>query len=145
MNPHRFCSSMLALVVLAATAHVSAQPDDREAGAPPDGDEGAVEEEPYGEVESGPANAPAPKGQAVIWGKVTDSVTGEPIVDVEVDVVGTGNVAVTNAAGEYRLVLPRGNHSVRYWTDGYSAIRARGVVVWVGAVRQIDVRLVPAD
>ncbi len=120
------------------------QPDEPDEPQSPYGGEEAPppgEETPDGEAESGPANAPPPKGQSVIWGIVADSATGEPIADVAVDVVGTEYAAVTSATGEFRLVLPPGKYNLRYWTDTHGAIRARGVVVWAGVIRRVDVRL----
>jgi len=135
-------STALCLGALTAAAPLAAQPADPGSDASASASETEAVEEPLqGAEATGAPNAKPPQGQSAIWGVVTDSVTDEPIPDVAVDVLGTEHAAVTNAAGQYRLVLPPGKHNIRYWTDTHNAIRARGVVVWANAVRQVDVHL----
>jgi hypothetical protein len=132
------------LLALVCAAIVTAPAVAGAQGEPP-AQPAAAEEPPGAPQSEGEPNRPPPQGKAVIWGVIRDSATGEPIVDTAVDVVGTGHGAAADAEGRFRLVLAPGKYTLRFWSDAHHAIRATGVVVWAGAVRQIDVALERAD
>lgn len=68
-----------------------------------------------------------PSGTSSISGVVTDSASGEPIADVQINLSGTdvpqfGN-ATTNAAGEFAFeLLPAGNYYLQFNASGYLAL-----------------------
>jgi hypothetical protein len=55
----------------------------------------------------------------VLRGSVRDSKTAEPIISVNIRILGTARGTVTNAQGSYSLSLDRGNYSVLYSYLGY--------------------------
>src|ERR671933_2773685 len=57
-----------------------------------------------------PAGARA-QGREVI-GKVTEAVTGQPVADAAVGIVGQQAATCTNERGEYRLPVPAGGVSI---------------------------------
>ncbi len=161
MRRRHLLASALALLFAAHPGVVSAQP---EAAPPEDGDEpppgAATEEETEAEDDGGeektsaeesrPATADElgkkpPKGKGALWGTIVDTLTGKPVADAPIEVVGTEYAGVTDSEGRYRIELPPGRYTLRVWSASHEPIRARGVVVWAGGVRRIDAELSPAD
>ncbi|HEU5073879.1 MAG TPA: TonB-dependent receptor [Polyangiaceae bacterium] len=125
----------------APTPPVEAPP----AQAPPaeaPSDEAPVEEVPEDEflAEEGedPAAAP-PKGKGVVWGVVRDS-NGEPVLEAPVDVIGTKTQVITDFDGRYRLELPPGKYSLRFFYEFHRPLRVE-VDVTLGEVEQVDAEL----
>ncbi|MDH3252330.1 MAG: DUF5686 and carboxypeptidase regulatory-like domain-containing protein, partial [Ignavibacteria bacterium] len=58
---------------------------------------------------------------AVLTGAVTDASTGNPLVAAIVRVLNTSQGTVANNDGVYRLILPRGRHTIIYSYIGYVA------------------------
>ncbi len=75
-------------------------------------------------------------GQREITGKVTDSDNGEPLIGVNILVVGTSSGSVTDFDGSYSLRLPEGYNVLEFSYTGYTSQR-----VTVGASNVIDVQL----
>ncbi len=96
------------------------------------------EDEFFGEGGEDPAR-PAPKGKGVIWGVVTDS-EGQPVLEGPVNVVGTKTQIITDFDGRYRLELPPGNYSVRFFYEFHQPLRI-DVSVSEGEVKQVDAEL----
>ncbi len=102
----------------------------------------AQSDEPYGEA--APAQSVkrrAPKGKGAIWGVVRDAATKEPIADTVVEALGTDQVVITDAQGQYRLELAPGKYTLRYESDSHVPLRAKKVQVWAGGVRRINAAL----
>jgi len=86
---------------------------------------------------------PARRQVGVVTGQVTDSATGQPVVSVQVGVVGTRLGAVTDDDGRYRIAnVPAGSRRLRARRVGYAA-REVDVVVLDGAIVTRDVVLAP--
>lgn len=76
---------------------------------------------------AGAAHAQYP---AELSGRLTDAVTGEPIDNVHIEVLGTGLTAVSDGRGEFRIRgLEPGRHTVRFSRLGYATL-----------VREVEVR-----
>ena len=75
-----------------------------------------------------PLAAQQPVGGAVI-GRVTDRVSGQPVSDVRVQIVGTQRGALTRTNGTYRIGgVPNGTYTVRASRIGYAAATAPATV-----------------
>jgi TonB-dependent starch-binding outer membrane protein SusC len=65
----------------------------------------------------------------VVAGRVTDRVSGQPVSDVRVQIVGTQRGALTRANGAYRIAgVPNGTYTVRASRIGYAAATASATV-----------------
>ncbi len=84
--------------------------------------------------------APAPEIKTGITGTIVDADTGEPLVDVLIEVVDSEETAVTDRKGRFELRLPRGTYTLRIAGELYQRHRIRGVVVRKG-VTQVEVKL----
>ena len=118
----------------------SAPPPSAPDQAPPD--EVAAEEVPEDEfMEEGGVDptAPAPKGKGVVWGVVKDS-NGEPVLEGPVEVVGSKTQVITDFDGRYRLELPPGKYSLRFFYEFHQPLRIE-VNVELGQVTQVDADL----
>ena len=90
---------------------------------------------------AGPGAVTAPVPTGTIEGRVTDAVTGQPLNDAAVSVVGTGFSALTNTAGRYSLSsVPAGEHTVRVVIIGY-AVQEKQVTVTAGQKTEADFAL----
>ena len=90
---------------------------------------------------AGPGAVIAPVPTGTIEGRVTDAVTGQPLNDASVSVVGTGFSALTNTAGRYSLSgVPAGEHTVKVVILGY-ATQERQVTVTAGQKTEADFAL----
>ncbi len=64
-----------------------------------------------------------------VAGRVTDRVSGQPISDVRVQIVGTQRGALSRTNGSYRIVgVPNGTYTVRASRIGYAAATASATV-----------------
>ena len=90
-----------------------------------------------------PLAAQQTAGGAII-GRVTDRVSGQPLSDVRVQVVGTQRGGLTRINGTYRIIgVPNGTYSVRASRIGFGAAVAT-VTVTNAEVSQ-DFRLIVAE
>jgi len=83
-------------------------------------------------------------GQSVIGisGTVTDSLDGQPLEHVRVEIEGTDFVDVTDAAGYFELAhIPAGIYRVRAVAEGYRSYRSGDIEVLADISRQCDIRL----
>ena len=64
-----------------------------------------------------------------ITGRVTDRVSGQPVSDVRVQIVGTQRGALTRTSGAFRIIgVPNGTYTVRASRIGYAASTATATV-----------------
>lgn len=77
-------------------------------------------------------------GQRTITGSVSDADTGEPLIGVNIRILGTSSGTITDFDGNYELSLPEGSNSLEFSYTGYTT---ETIVVAAGNV--IDVRLKP--
>ena len=90
---------------------------------------------------AGPGAVTAPVPTGTIEGRVTDVVTGQPLNDAEVSVVGTELSALTNTAGRYSLSgIPAGEHTVKVAVIGHRTQR-KEVTVTAGWTTTVDFEL----
>ena len=88
--------------------------------------------------------APAGVSAQSISGRVTAQVTGQPLGDTRVTIVGTSLVATTNADGRYTFrTVPAGPQSVRVTRVGYEE-QTQHVTVSTGAPLTVDFQMVHA-
>ena len=86
--------------------------------------------------------APGVAQEGAIAGRVTDMETGAPAASASVQVLGRGaTTALTDASGEFRLVVPAGRHSLLVTLIGYESARTDGVTVEAGAVSPVAIEL----
>ncbi len=69
-------------------------------------------------------------------GKVTDLVTGEPLVSARISVVGNLTATITRSDGTYRLALPAGTQDIRVSAIGYATGRASVTITAGGTTTQ---------
>jgi len=75
-------------------------------------------------------------------GKVTDSVCGDNLNDVVVEIVSTSYIESTNVSGNYAFGTPTsGTYSVQFSKAGYQTKTVTGVVLTNGVIKNIDVEL----
>jgi hypothetical protein len=60
--------------------------------------------------------------QATITGKVTDSFTGKPIMNVVVSVKDSKTIVKTDKDGAFSLVLPKGGKALLFTLSGYEPL-----------------------
>ncbi len=85
---------------------------------------------------------PAAQAQGTIAGTVTDAVTGEPLIGVNVIVVGTTSGAATNVDGEYAVPgLRSGEYGVRFSYIGFETKLFTGIRVQNGETTSLEVEL----
>lgn len=86
--------------------------------------------------------APAAWAQGSITGTVTDALTGEPLIGVNIIVVGTTSGAATNIDGEYTISgLRAGEYNVRFSYIGFESTLFTGIRIRDGANTTLDVSL----
>ncbi len=99
-----------------------------------------------------PSEAPSPEPEATaaasaltgVCGVLTESTTGEPLVEAEVRVVKGGASSVrTDADGRYALPLPPGEYDLRAHYELHRPRRVGGVVVREGECAAVDFSLAP--
>lgn len=121
-------------------------------GAPPPADAPAGAESPpepppdRGEGEEGAdLSQPPPQGKGAIWGVVRDTTMKEPLPEVQVTVVQTGQKIVADYDGRYRLELPPGTYTLRFYYELHQPTRLDNVVVATGEVKRVDAELTPEE
>jgi hypothetical protein len=93
-------------------------------------------------AETAKKKKPLPKGFTGIVGVVTDSLSGEGLIEATVKVIAGGKKsALTDVDGEYRLKLPPGTYDLRIFYALYEGRRVQNVEVKAGEVTRLDVRL----
>src|ERR1041384_6831487 len=92
------------------------------------------------DVDAEEASAPA-----TIAGKVTDKVTGEPVIDAGVEVVGQNVTARTDVDGRFAVKVPPGRHQVRFFAPLYQAMRLENVQAVAGRVATLNATLTPTQ
>jgi len=133
------------IVAVLATARLAfaQQPENAE-----DLDEGFVfgNEEAWGE--SGPegaeekveANQPPPVNKGVIQGVLRDG-EGHPAYEARVSIPGTNYEAYTDLQGRFRLEVPPGTYSVRFFLELHEPAQMQGVVVSAGQIQEVNARV----
>jgi len=82
-----------------------------------------------------------PQYPGELSGRITDAVTGRPVEDVLVAVIGNGLATLSDGRGEFRLRgLEPGRHSVRFTRMGYEP-QVREIELRNGATTWLAVRL----
>lgn len=77
-----------------------------------------------------------------IAGRITDSATGEPLIGVNVVVLGTGRGAASDFDGYYMILnIPPGNYEVQFSIIGYKQTRIQDVRVMVDLTTPLDLEL----
>jgi hypothetical protein len=87
--------------------------------------------------------APSAAATATIAGKVTDKVTGEPVVDAGVEMVGQGVTVRTDIDGRYSARVPPGRYDVRFFAPLYQGMRLQNVQATPGKVATVNATLNP--
>ena len=83
--------------------------------------------------------------QGTIAGRIVEADTGEPLIGVNVIVVGTQFGAATDIDGNYSIPSMRpGEYSVRVSYIGFETLLFTGIQVQDGQTTRLDVRLQPA-
>lgn len=73
---------------------------------------------------------PMPEGKALIFGKVLDAETGQPVERATVFLDDTDFLAISNVVGAYRIEsVPAGNYDIVFSKAGYRNSRIRGFAV----------------
>lgn len=77
-------------------------------------------------------------------GHVTDSLTGNDLINVSVSILTTTKTASTNLVGDYKTGMrDTGTFDVRFIKSGYITKIISGVTLSTGVVTQLDVPMVP--
>ena len=108
-------------------------------------DEDELSPEDLAELEGEDPARPAPQGKGVVWGVLTDTKLGEPLIEATVSVVGTKLEAVTDYEGRFRLELPPGSYAVRFFYELHKPARFDGIKVELGKVGRFDAKLDPEE
>ena len=109
-----------------------AKPPKQSKGAPVEaGDSSGAE----GDLD--PARPPK-KGKGAIWGVLTDKRSEEPMMEAVVTVEGTKLRAITDLDGRYRLELPPGTYTLRFWAELHKAEILKNVHVEEGKGARLD-------
>ncbi len=87
----------------------------------------------------------APQGKGVIWGKVVDSGSGEPLIEAQVKVEGRKAYVLTDYDGYFRLELPPGAYTLRFFYELHDPLRLEGVRVTEGKLERVDAQIVPSS
>lgn len=104
-------------------------------------------EEDFSDEELGVVDteAPPPKGMGVITGTLTETKLNEPLIEAQVEVLGTDKRVITDFDGNYRLELPPGTYNLRFWYELHQAKQVQGVTVKAGELVRVDEALVPEE
>jgi outer membrane receptor protein involved in Fe transport len=77
-----------------------------------------------------------------IKGVVTDTETGEPLIGVSVQIVGTTQGAMTDPDGKYFIILvPPGKYVLKLTSVSYSSVEVGDVVVSTDLTTEINVKM----
>jgi hypothetical protein len=88
---------------------------------------------------------PPPAELGTVAGSVIGKTTGEPIIDVGVEVVGQGKTVRTDLDGRYTIKLPPGDYELRLFAPSYQPLRVKGVIVKVNKVTTQNATLAEAQ
>ncbi|MBA4312890.1 MAG: hypothetical protein C0417_09695 [Chlorobiaceae bacterium] len=82
------------------------------------------------------------KGSNKIVGRVTDAVSGDPIIAANVLVVGTTHGATTDMDGKFTIIgLPSGTYTLRATQVGYAAMEMKDIIIKKDKVTPMDFSL----
>jgi hypothetical protein len=88
-----------------------------------------------------PGEAPSPEEFSIV-GTITDSVTNNPVGDVGILVVETGQTYFSENNGTYFIpVLAPGNYTLQLTKTGYTPLTIPGIVVTEGQLTELDIEL----
>jgi len=110
-------------------------PTPTEAPVEPVADETAVTGSEAGGMEG------APQIKQGIRGRVTDSATGEGIIEGQVQVIDRNKKTLTDLDGNFAISLPPGSYSLRVFYELYEPQRVDNIEVKRGQATTIDVKL----
>ena len=85
-------------------------------------------------------DAPPPAHRGVIQGVLRDG-NGNPAFEGKVSVPGTDYVTYTDVHGRFRLELPPGTYSVRFFVEAHEPAQLQGVVVTAGQVEELNLHV----
>ncbi|MBI4548835.1 MAG: carboxypeptidase-like regulatory domain-containing protein [Ignavibacteriae bacterium] len=82
----------------------------------------------------------------MIIGNVVDAKIGEPLVAVNILMIGTNRGAVTDVNGKYSIIgVPIGRYTVRASQVGYEPVEAMNVEIRAGETTLLDLRLASTE
>lgn len=85
---------------------------------------------------------PPGKSFVGVWGRVTDSQTGEGLIEATIKVVaGAKKSVVTDVDGYFKLKLPQGHYELRVFCELYQGRRINNVEVTPGSRVDLEVAL----
>lgn len=88
-----------------------------------------------------PGEAPSPEEFSIV-GTITDSVTDNPVGDVGILVVETGQTYFSENNGTYFIpVLAPGNYTLQLTKTGYTPLTIPGIAVTEGQLTELDIEL----
>jgi outer membrane receptor for ferrienterochelin and colicins len=88
------------------------------------------------------AGTAAAQATGTVTGKVTSAETGQPLVNVQVQLIGgQAAQALTSQTGDFRLVVPTGTYAVVASSIGFAAERVDAVGVAAGQTRTVNFAL----
>lgn len=92
-----------------------------------------------------PASAPAAPAaaQGTIAGAILDVVTGDPIIDAGVELVGKKKTARTDIDGKFSFKVPVGDYEIRVFAPGFQGARITKITVKAGQTTLADTTLAP--
>src|SRR5262245_5836920 len=90
-------------------------------------------------------SAQQPPATATIAGKVTDKVTGEPVIDAGVEILGQNITVRTDVDGRYSVKVPPGRYQVRIFAPLYQGVRLEGVQVAADKVANASAAIAPTQ
>ena len=94
-------------------------------------------------AQGAPAAAAAPGAQGTISGTVLDVVSGDPIIDAGVELVGKKRTARTDLDGKFSFKVPVGQYEVRIFAPGYQGARITNIEVKPSQTTLADTTLSP--
>ena len=130
-RPRATFALVLLLLALGARAHAQGPPAP---GAAPSG--AAPGAAPA-------AAAPASGQQGIISGSVLDVVTGDPVIDAGVELVGRKKSTRTDLDGKFSFKVPPGDYEVRIFAPGYQGARITKITVKPNQTTLADTTLAP--
>src|SRR6185295_5533543 len=83
-------------------------------------------------------------GVGTVAGVVLDKVSGDPVIEAGVEVVGTGKKTRTDLDGKYTIKVPAGVYEVRVFAPLYQGARLQKVTVRANEVTKADASLTAA-
>lgn len=101
----------------------------------------AVAQEQAPEPTESAAQAPAAKETGGLSGVVLDKVSGSPIGDAGIELVGTGQTVRTDLNGRYNTKVAPGTYELRIFAPAYHSIRLEDVEVTAGGSTKADASL----